>query len=127
MEININRIRPSALQLLTSLDGLEKLASSIKQYGLLQPIVIRPMQREYEVVAGNRRLAAAKLLKSRKISSHMVDLSDETFEMGLVENVYYKTMNPIEEILAFDQYSRDRSWGGIIDLSRRLGEPGVCY
>ena len=53
----------------------------------------------------------------------MVDLSDkEVFEMGLVENVYYKTMNPIEETLAFDQYSRDRGWGGIIDLSRRIGK-----
>jgi hypothetical protein len=55
----------------------------------------------------------------------MVDLLDETFEIGLVENLYYKTMNPIEEILAFDQYSRDRGWGGIIDLLRRLGEPRV--
>jgi hypothetical protein len=53
----------------------------------------------------------------------MVDLSDkEAFEMGLVENVYYKTMNPIEETLAFDQYSRDQGWGVIIDLSRRIGK-----
>lgn len=123
MEISINKIRPSTFQLRASLDGLEELASSIKQYGLLQPIVVRPMQRDYEVVAGNRRLAAAKLLKLRKISSHMVDLSDkEAFEMGLVENVHHKTMNPIEEALAFDQYSKDRGWGGITDLSKRIGK-----
>jgi ParB family transcriptional regulator, chromosome partitioning protein len=123
MEISINKIRHSTFQLRTSLEGLEELASSIKQYGLLQPIVIRPMQGEYEVVAGNRRLAAAKLLKLRKISSHMVDLSDkEAFEMGLVENVHHRTMDPIEEALAFDQYSKDRGWGGITDLSKRIGK-----
>ena len=57
-----------------------------------------------------------KAPKIEKISSHMVDLSDkEAFEMGLVENVYYKTMNPIEETLSFDQYNI--GWGGLIDLS----------
>ena len=53
----------------------------------------------------------------------MVDLSDkEAFEMGLVENVHHKTMNPIEEALAFDRYSKDRGWGGITDLSKRIGK-----
>lgn len=53
----------------------------------------------------------------------MVDLSDkEAFEMGLVENVHHRTMDPIEEALAFDQYSKDRGWGGITDLSKRIGK-----
>jgi ParB family chromosome partitioning protein len=53
----------------------------------------------------------------------MIDLSDkEAFEIGLVENVHHKTMNPIEEALAFDQYSKDLGWGGISDLSKRIGK-----
>jgi ParB family chromosome partitioning protein len=123
MDISISKIRHSGLQVRADLDGLEDLASSMKEHGLLQPIVVRPMRREYEVVAGNRRLAAAKLLKLRKISSHMIDLTDkEAFEIGLVENVHHKTMNPIEEALAFDRYSKDLGWGGISDLSKRIGK-----
>nr|MDQ6864249.1 ParB/RepB/Spo0J family partition protein [Thermoproteota archaeon] len=92
------------------------------EHGLLQPILVRPMQNEYEVVAGNRRLAAAKLLKLRKITSHVIDLSDkEAYEIGLVENVHHKTMNPIEEAIAFNQYGEGRGWGGITELAARIG------
>lgn len=88
----------------------------------MQPILVRPMQHDYEVVAGNRRLAAAKLLKLRKITSHVIDLSDrEAYEVGLVENVHHKTMNPIEEGIAFNQYSEGRGWGGITELATRIG------
>jgi ParB family chromosome partitioning protein len=105
-----------------NLDNLGELASSIKEHGLLQPILVRPMRHEYEVVAGNRRLAAAKLLKLRKITSHVIDLSDrEAYEVGLVENVQHKTMNPIEEGIAFNQYSEGRGWGGITELANRIG------
>jgi len=104
------------------LDNLDELASSIKEHGLLQPILVRPMQNEYEVVAGNRRLAAAKLLKLRKIASHVIDLSDkEAYEIGLVENVHHKTMNPIEEAIAFNRYGEGRGWGGITELAARIG------
>jgi ParB family chromosome partitioning protein len=105
-----------------NLDNLAELSSSIKEHGLLQPILVRPMQHDYEVVAGNRRLAAAKLLKLRKITSHVIDLSDrEAYEVALVENVHHKTMNPIEEGIAFNQYSEGRGWGGITELATRIG------
>ena len=121
-EINIGKIRHSPCQFRKNLDNIGELASSIKEHGLLQPILVRPMQHEYEVVAGNRRLAAAKLLKLRKITSHVIDLSDrEAYEVGLVENVHHKTMNPIEEGIAFIQYSEGRGWGGITELATRIG------
>jgi ParB family transcriptional regulator, chromosome partitioning protein len=121
-EINISKIRHSPCQFRMNLDNLGELASSIKEHGLLQPILVRPMQHEFEVVAGNRRLAAAKLLKLRKITSHVIDLSDrEAYEVGLVENVQHKTMNPIEEGIAFNQYSEGRGWGGITELATRIG------
>ena len=121
-EINIGKIRHSPCQFRMNLDNQGELASSIKEHGLLQPILVRPMQNEYEVVAGNRRLAAAKLLKLRKIASHVIDLSDkEAYEIGLVENVHHKTMNPIEEAIAFNRYGEGRGWGGITELAARIG------
>ncbi|MFZ0512721.1 MAG: ParB/RepB/Spo0J family partition protein, partial [Candidatus Nitrosopolaris sp.] len=121
-EISISKIRHSPYQLRMNLDNLDELASSIKEHGLLQPILVRPMQYEYEVVAGNRRFSAAKLLKLRKIASHVIDLSDkEAYEVGLVENVHHRTMNPIEEAIAFNQYGEGRGWGGITELATRIG------
>jgi ParB family transcriptional regulator, chromosome partitioning protein len=121
-EISISKLRHSQYQFRVSLDNIDELASSIKEHGLLQPILVRPMQHEYEVVAGNRRFAAAKFLKLRKIASHVIDLSDkEAYEVGLVENVHHRTMNPIEEAIAFNRYGQDRGWGGITELARRIG------
>jgi ParB family chromosome partitioning protein len=121
-EISINKIRLSPYQFRMNLDNIDELASSIKEHGLLQPIVARPMQYEYEVVAGNRRFAAAKLLKLRKIASHVIDLSDkEAYEVALVENVHHRTMNAIEEAIAFNQYVEGRGWGGITELAARIG------
>ena len=92
-DIRICKISPSKYNLREA-DNVEELAESIKYYGLLQPIVIRPVSPSYEVVAGNRRLAAAKLLKLRKLSCHVIELSDkEAYEVGLVENLQHKTMN----------------------------------
>lgn len=104
-------------------NNIDDLAESIKQYGLLQPIIARPMETGYEVVAGNRRLAAAKLLKVRKISCHVIELSDkEAFEVGLIENLQHKTMNPIEESIAFKKYVQSYGWGGVSDLARQIGK-----
>jgi ParB family transcriptional regulator, chromosome partitioning protein len=105
------------------LDNLPELAISIKQHGLLQPIVVRSKEHEYEVVAGNRRLAAIRLLKARRISCHIVELSDkEAYEVALVENVQHKTMNSIEEAMAFNHYVKSFGWGGISELARRIGK-----
>jgi ParB family transcriptional regulator, chromosome partitioning protein len=121
-EVSISKLRHSQYQFRISLDNIDELSSSIKEHGLLQPILVRPMQHEYEVVAGNRRFAAAKFLKLRKIASHVIDLSDkEAYEVGLVENVHHRTMNPIEEAIAFNRYGQDRGWGGITELARRIG------
>src|SRR5918996_528711 len=122
-ELNVSKIHHPIYQLRIDLDNLQDLAISIKQHGLLQPIVVRPKQHEYEVVAGNRRLAAIRLLKSRRISCHVVELSDkEAYEVSLVENVQHKTMNSIEEAMAFNHYVESFGWGGISELARRIGK-----
>lgn len=122
-EISSSKVHCPQNQLRTDLDNVHDLAVSIQQHGLLQPIVVRPRQHQYEVVAGNRRLAAIRLLGLRKISCHVVELSDkEAYEVALVENVQHKTMNPIEEAVAFNHYVESFGWGGISDLSRRIGK-----
>ncbi len=121
-EISVAKIRHPKNQFRMNLDNLSDLGESIRQHGLLQPIVIRPMQHVYEVVAGNRRFAATKLLGLRKISCHVIDLSDrEAYEVAIVENVQQKTMNPIEDAIAFSRYVESYGWGGVTDLSKRIG------
>src|SRR5918992_2308157 len=122
-ELSVSRIHHPVNQLRMDLDNVQDLAISIKQHGLLQPIVVRPKEHQYQVVAGNRRLAAIRILKMRKISCHVVELSDkEAFEVSLVENVQHKTMNPIEEAAAFNQYVESFGWGGVSELARRIGK-----
>jgi ParB family chromosome partitioning protein len=122
-DISIFKISPASHSLREVTNNLEELAMSISQYGLLQPIVIRPKLSGYEVVAGNRRLAAAKLLKLRKLTCHIIELSDkEAYEVGLVENLQHKTMNPIEESIAFKKYVNSYGWGGVSELARHIGK-----
>jgi ParB family chromosome partitioning protein len=122
-ELSVSKIHHPVNQLRMDLDNVQDLAISIKQHGLLQPIVVRPKEHQYEVVAGNRRLAATRILKMRKISCHVVELSDkEAFEVSLVENVQHKTMNPVEEAAAFNQYVESFGWGGVSELARRIGK-----
>jgi ParB family chromosome partitioning protein len=89
---------------------------------LLHPIVVRPRQHKFEVIAGNRRLEAVKLLKLRKINCHVIELSDkEAYEVAIVENVQHKTMNPIEEAIAFTKYVENYGRGGVSELAGRIG------
>jgi ParB family chromosome partitioning protein len=122
-DVSIFKISPCKNNLRECTSNIDDLAKSIKLYGLLQPIVVRPMNNRYEVVAGNRRLAAAKLLKLRKLSCHIIELSDkEAFEVGLIENLQHKTMNAIEESIAFKKYVQSYGWGGVSDLAHQIGK-----
>ncbi|MGI0058551.1 MAG: ParB/RepB/Spo0J family partition protein [Nitrosotalea sp.] len=120
--IEISKIRHPLNQLRQALDHLDDLADSIRQHGLLQPIVVRPAKEGYEVVAGNRRLESFRLLKLRKIGCHVIELSDkEAYEVALVENVQRKTMTPMEEAIAFNKYVEAKGWGGVSELAKCIG------
>jgi ParB family transcriptional regulator, chromosome partitioning protein len=123
-EVDICKIRPFAYCVRRSSDDeLDELTKSILQNGLLQPVLVRMKGSYFEVVAGNRRYNAYKKLGFRKIISHVVEVTDkEAFEISLTENVQKKTLNPIDEGLAFKNYIDDYGWGGISDLARRLGK-----
>lgn len=89
--------------------GIQELAESIEKLGLLHPIVVRAIgENKFEVVAGNRRYDASRLLGFRKISCHVVELDDKgAFEASLIENLQRHTLNPLEEALAFEKYIND--------------------
>ncbi|MGH9921648.1 MAG: ParB/RepB/Spo0J family partition protein [Nitrososphaerales archaeon] len=121
-ELEISKIDFAKNGLRVNVGSIEELASSIAEKGLLQPIVVRVLGDRYEVVAGNRRLSACKLLKWRKILCHMIELDDrESYEVSLIENVQHKTLNPIEEAVAFNRYVDEFGWGGVSILAEKIG------
>jgi ParB family chromosome partitioning protein len=121
-ELDLYKIFHPPIQLRIKLDNLDELACSIKEHGLLQPIIVRPIEKRYEVVAGNRRYQAVRMLGLRKINCHLIDLSDqEAYELALTENVQHKTMNPIEEAVAFNRYVKEFGWGGVSNLALKIG------
>lgn len=98
------------------------LVSSIKEHGLLQPILIRPITHGFEIVAGHRRFHACKSLRWRHIPCKIREMSDkQAYEIQLTENIQRKTMEPIEEAEAFRRYVIDFGWGGVSELAKKIG------
>ena len=103
--------------------AIDSLAESIRDNGLLQPIVVRSSGDGFEVVAGNRRLEACRRLGYRSIPCHIYRLTDkEAFEISLVENIQRNTLNPIEEAEAFRQYVDGFGYGGVSELAKKVGK-----
>jgi ParB family transcriptional regulator, chromosome partitioning protein len=103
----------------------DDLIYSIMTQGLLQPILVRVDQynKNYEVVAGNRRLAACKILKWKKIPCQIVEMDDrEAFEASITENVHRKSLTPLEEARVFKSYITEHGWGSASKLARRIGK-----
>jgi ParB family transcriptional regulator, chromosome partitioning protein len=121
--IDISHIKPSKTSIREDIGDLNQLTLSIKEKGLLHPIIVRIVNDKFEIVAGNRRLLSCKSMGWKKIPSHVVDLSDEeSFEIAMIENVQRKTMNAIEEANAYNRYVKDYGWGGVSDLAKRIGK-----
>ncbi|MFZ7102976.1 MAG: ParB/RepB/Spo0J family partition protein [Peptococcaceae bacterium] len=103
-EISINEIIPNSFQPRKHFDPekLAELAASIKEHGILQPIIVRPSEEGYELVVGERRLRACKQLGLEKISAVIRTLSDRDMtEIALVENIQRHNLNPVEEAVAY--------------------------
>jgi ParB family transcriptional regulator, chromosome partitioning protein len=101
----------------------ESLVTSIREHGLIQPILIRPLSHGFEIVAGHRRYQACKSLRWRFIPCKIRELTDkQAFEIQLSENIQRKSMDPIEEAEAFRRYVIDFGWGGVSDLAKKIGK-----
>jgi ParB family transcriptional regulator, chromosome partitioning protein len=125
-ELSISRIKEDR-NIRDATPEVGELAMSIRQKGLLQPIVVRPVEGYFKIVAGNRRFRACKSLGWRKISCHVIELDDkQAFEISLIENLQRKTLSPLDEGKAFKAYVSDFGWGGLSELSLRIGK-SVSY
>ena len=83
-------------------DSLLELAESIKQFGLLQPILVQDRKTYYEIVAGERRWRAAKMAGLKEVPVIIRDLTEqEIVEISLIENIQRENLNPIEEAMAY--------------------------
>ena len=87
-------------------DALIELAQSIKRHGVIQPIVVRPFDGGYQIVAGERRWRAAQKAQIHHIPAIVRDFNDgETLEIALIENIQRQDLNPIEEAEAYKRLS----------------------
>jgi ParB family transcriptional regulator, chromosome partitioning protein len=104
-------------------DEIENLKFSMKQYGLLNPIIVRNVENLFEVVTGVRRYKASKLLGWRKILCHVIDVTPkEAYEISLMSNLQHKQLDPIEEAMAFKKYLYNYKWGQISELAYKIGK-----
>ena len=122
--LNIKDILPNRFQPRIRFDGekLEELAESIGKYGVIQPIVVRPVSNKFEIIAGERRYKASKLANKSTIPAIIVNLSDkDSEEIALLENIQRQELSPIEEAVS---YKRILDMGYITqeELARKLGK-----
>jgi len=106
LEIKINDVEPNAEQPRKVFDQekLETLAQSIKEHGVVQPIVVRKEGARYIIVAGERRWRASKMAGLKTIPVVVKDLTDkEVMEIALIENLQREDLNPIEEAEAYQR------------------------
>ena len=105
-EIKIDKIIPNPYQprKTFSEESLKELAESIKQQGLIQPIIVVKDDEDYILIAGERRLRAHKLLKKDTIKAIIVDFDlSKLREYAIIENLHREDLNPIEKAVAYRQ------------------------
>ena len=104
LNLNINLIDPSPYQARKTFTDseLQDLASSIKSLGILQPLTVRKVSDRYELIAGERRLRASKLLGLETVPAILCDVSDEaSMAFGLIENIQRENLNVMDEANAY--------------------------
>lgn len=126
-QIEMKMIRPSSFAVRDKFQKYceddESLIISIREHGLIQPILIRPLSHGFEIVAGHRRYQACKSLRWRFIPCKIREMTNkQAFEIQLSENIQRKSMDPIEEAEAFRRYVIDFGWGGVSDLAKKIGK-----
>jgi len=104
LEIPIDKIKPNSKQPRRAFDEdkLEELAQSVREYGVVQPIIVRKAGDHYEIVAGERRWRACQKIGLTSIPAIIKKFDDqELTEIALIENIQREDLNPIEEALAY--------------------------
>ena len=102
--LNINEVEPNRSQPRKEFDEdtLLELADSVRQYGILQPLIVQKNKGYYEIIAGERRWRAAKLAGLKEVPVIIKEYtSQQVVEISLIENIQRENLNPIEEAMAF--------------------------
>jgi ParB family chromosome partitioning protein len=126
MELKINEIEPNKGQPRKYFDDekLNQLAESIKQHGIVQPIIVKNEDGVYRIVAGERRWRAARIAGLTKVPVLLKELSNkQVMEIALIENIQREDLNPIEEAEAFEKLIKDYNMtqdevAGVVGKSR---------
>ena len=105
-EVLVGKILPGSMQPRNSFndDSLNELAESIRENGIMQPLVVRPIEEGYELIAGERRWRASQLAGLTKVPVIIRDVDDQTaLELALIENLQRENLDPIEEAKGYEQ------------------------
>lgn len=110
MKVRLSQIEPNREQprKVFDEDALIELSESIKQYGVLQPLLVQKKDKYYEIIAGERRWRAAKKAGLKEVPVVVKDYSpQEIMEIALIENIQREDLNPIEEAQAYQRLIKD--------------------
>ena len=111
VNIDVNKIIPNKNQprKIFDIKSLEELSQSIKNYGVIQPITVRKIYDDiYEIIAGERRFKAVKLLNMETIPAVVIEVKDEeSAAMALIENLQREDLDFIEEAMAYERLIED--------------------
>ena len=122
--VPIAAIQPNPYQPRESWDesAIRELADSIREKGVLQPLLVRRVGDSYQLIAGERRFRAAQLAGLERVPVTLRDVDDrESLELALVENLQRENLNPIEEARAYEQLSQEFSLTQD-EIARRVGK-----
>ncbi|MBY0595956.1 ParB/RepB/Spo0J family partition protein [Bacillus bingmayongensis] len=123
-EIALNELRPNPYQPRKNFqkETIQELAASIKEHGILQPLIVRKSIKGYEIVAGERRYRAAKEARLETVPAVVRELNEQQMmEFALLENLQREDLNPMEEALAY-QMLMDELNVTQEQLAKRLGK-----
>ena len=119
--LDVDRIQPNQYQPRTDFTGLEGLVSSIKESGIIQPIVVRKEADGFRLIAGERRWRAAQLAGLHKVPAVVRKVADDRLlEVALIENIQRKELNPIEEAKAYEVLVDEMKLSQA-EIARRVG------
>lgn len=123
--IPIDRIvsNPEQPRLAFDQSTLEELAASIREHGVLQPILVRPLgNNEYQLIAGERRWRASRVAGETTIPALVEDIDDETaLEISIIENLQREDLSPLDEAAMYDRMVRDHGYS-VRKLAQKLGK-----
>ena len=123
IHLAVDRIDPNPFQPRREFDPAEiaALADSLRQHGMLQPVIVRQVHDRYQLIAGERRLRASIEAQLHEIPARVMDLDDQrVFELAMVENLQREDLNAVDKATAFREYLA-RYGGTQEELAGRLG------